>query len=105
MLSGILIKVLHGGEAEAMPKDLPHDIKVDVSGLDTLESQILVKDLKVPAGVEILTSGEEVIAAMTVAKDEPEEEVPVDLDAIEVEKKGKQANEAEPGEAPAESSE
>jgi large subunit ribosomal protein L25 len=108
-LSGILIKVLHEVEVEAMPKDLPHDIKVDVSGLDTLESQILVKDLKVPAGVEILTSGEEVVAAMTVAKDEPEEETPIDLDAIEVEKKGKEAKEGEgpetSGDATTESSE
>jgi len=104
-LSGILIKVLHEVEVEAMPKNLPHDIKVDVSGLDTLESQILVKDLKVPAGVEILTSGEEVVAAMTVAKAEPEEETPINLDAIEVEKKGKQADEAEPGETPAKPSE
>lgn len=104
-LSGILVKVLHEVEVEAMPKDLPHDIIVDVSKLDTLESQILVKDLKVPAGVEILTGPEEVVAAISVAKDEPEEEVLVDLDAIEVEKKGKKEEEEPIAEPAAESSE
>jgi len=92
-LSGILVKVLHEVEVRAMPKDLPRDIEVDVSGLATLDSQILVKDLKIPARVEVLTGPEEVVAAISVAKEEPVEEAPVDLDSIEVEKKGKKEEE------------
>lgn len=94
-LAGILIKVLHEVEVETLPKDLPHNLEVDTNSLVALDSQILVKDLKVPAGVEILTSGDEVVASITVAKDEPVEETPTDLDSIEVEKKGKKEEEGE----------
>lgn len=93
-LGGILVKVMHEIEVEALPQDLPHDIVVDVSGLTTLESQVLIKDLVPPKGVEFLAEAEEVVASIDVAKEEVEEsaEAP-DLSAIEVEKKGKQDEE------------
>ncbi len=99
-LAGILVKVVHEIEIEALPKDLPHSIDVDIAALATLESQILAKDIKLPAGVELKVSPEEVVALIEVAKEEPiEEATPIDMSAIEVEKKGKEAKE---GEAPAE---
>jgi|SRR3989344_300525 len=88
-LGGTLLKVLHELEIEALPKNLPHEITVDVTSLKTLESQILVRDLILPPGVTIIHRPEEVIAAISVAKEEVEEVVPVDLSAIEVEKRGK----------------
>lgn len=101
-LGGTLVKVMHELPIEAMPKDLPHNIAVDISVLVDLESQILVKDLKIPAGVELKVDGDEVVAAITVAKEEEEAPAePVDLSAIEVEKKGKQEEEGEE-ETPAE---
>ena len=93
-LGASLIKVMHELPISALPKNLPHDIKVDVSGLSTLDSQVLVKDLKLPAGVTATVDGEEVVASITVAGEEVVEEVaPVDLSAIEVEKKGKKEEE------------
>lgn len=95
-LGGVLVKVLHEVEVEALPANLPHDIKVDISSLTTLDSQILVSDLKLPTGVSMETDGEEVVAAISVAGEEvKEEEAPVDLSAIEVEKKGKTEEEGE----------
>ncbi len=91
---GVLVKVLHEIEIEALPKNIPHNIAVDLSSLETLENKILVKDLKVPSGVKILTELNEVVALVTAVKEE-KEEVPVDLSAIEVEKKGKQEEEGE----------
>jgi large subunit ribosomal protein L25 len=82
-MGGILIKVLHELEIEAMPKDLPHDIKVDIGLLTGLESQILAKDLKLPAGVTLITGPEEVVAAIAVAKEEVEEPTKT-IDDIEV---------------------
>lgn len=96
-LAGILVKVAHEIEIEALPKDLPHGIDVDISSLATLDSQILAKDLTLPTGVELKISPEEVIAAIAVAKEEPIEEAPIDMSAIEVEKKGKEAKEGEEG--------
>jgi large subunit ribosomal protein L25 len=88
---GSLTKVLHEVDIEVLPKDLPSEIQVDVSSLATLEDQILVKDLQVPAGVTVLTEAEEAVAVITAAKEE-EEEAPaeaIDFSQIEVEQKGK----------------
>ncbi len=94
-LGGILVKVLHEIEIEAIPRDLPHSIRVDISKLATLESVIEIKDLAVAAGVEFQAKPDDVVASIAVAKEEVEEVAPVDLAAIEVEKKGKEAKEGE----------
>ena len=93
--NGIVLKVMHELAVEALPKDLPHDIKVDLEKLVALDSQILVKDLVLPAGVTALVDADEVVAAITVAEEEPVDETPIDLSAIEVEKKGKKEEEEE----------
>ena len=83
-MGGILVKVLHEVEIEALPKDLPRDIKLDIAPLATLESQILAKDIVLPAGVTLITGPEEVAAAIAVAKEEVEEVVPKSIEDIEV---------------------
>ncbi len=100
-LGALLVKVLHEVEIEAMPKDLPHEIMVDISSLATLESQIKAGDLKLPAGVTLKTDVEEIVAIVAAAKEEVEEvAAPVDLSAIELsEKKGKKDEEGVPEEA------
>ncbi len=92
---GALAKVLHEIEIEALPKNVPHTIEVDLSVLSELGSQIHVSDLKFDAGVTLVTDGEEVVAAITGIKEETEEPAaPVDLSAIELsEKKGKKEEE------------
>lgn len=100
-LGAVLVKVMHEDEIEALPADLPHKLEVDISALATFDSVIKAKDIKLPAGVSIKSNSEEIFASVY----EPKEEVveaPVDLSAIEVEKKGKEAKEGEAGaEAPA----
>lgn len=99
---GTLVKVLHEVEVEALPKNLPHAILVDITSLVSLESQITVGDIVFPEGVMPVTKDHEVVAAISTMKEEKEEVAgPVDLSAIEVEKKGKK-EEAETGEAAAE---
>ncbi len=93
-LGGALVKVMHELEVEALPKDLPHNLVVDISVLADFDSQILVKDIKLPAGVVTDTDPEEVVASISQAGEEVVEELaPVDLSAIEVEKKGKKEDE------------
>lgn len=94
-LGGILVKVLHELTIEVLPLDIPREITVDIGSLATLESQILVKDLTLPKDLKILHRPEDVVAAVSVAKEEPVEETPVDLAAIKVEKKGKKEEEGE----------
>jgi len=102
---GNLVKVLHEIEVEALPADLPHSLVVDISPLATLENQIFVSNVKLPVGVVAITNGGDIVASI-VAQVEEKEEVaaPVDLSAIEVEKKGKKEEEGVPaaeGSAPA----
>ncbi|MBI1974631.1 MAG: 50S ribosomal protein L25 [Candidatus Zambryskibacteria bacterium] len=101
-LGGTLVKVLHELKIEAMPKDLPHNLEIDVSSLVQFGDQILAKDIPLPEGVELKEYPEEVAVTVAAPREEKEEEtVPIDLSAIEVEKKGK---EEVAEEAPAEES-
>jgi large subunit ribosomal protein L25 len=91
---GVLVKVMHEVEIEALPKDLPHNITVDISTLANLDDQIHAKDIALPKGVKMITEGDEVVALIAMIKEETEEIVaPVDLSSIEVEKKGKKEEE------------
>ncbi len=92
-LGGILMKSLREIKISAEPTNLPHEIIVDISSLTTLDSQILAKDIKLPAGVSLVEDGEEVVASISVAQEEKEEVAPIDLSKIEVEKKGKKDDE------------
>ena len=96
---GNLVKVLHEVEVEALPKDLPHNLEIDVSKLEAVNDQIFVSDIKLPTGVVIITNEHDVVASVVAQVEEKEEVVaPVDLSAIEVEKKGKKEEEGAEGE-------
>jgi large subunit ribosomal protein L25 len=94
-LGGSLVKVMHEIEVSAEASNLPHEIEVDISALTDFESRILVKDIKLPAGVTFVSDEEEVIALVTPAKEEVEEEVaPMDISEIGLsEEKGKKEEE------------
>jgi large subunit ribosomal protein L25 len=102
-LGGILTKVMHELEMEVEPAELPQHIVVDVSKLATLEDQIKIKDLTLPASAKIEVDPDEVVAMISVAKDEPVEAPVADISAIEIsEERGKKPEEGEEGAAPAE---
>lgn len=91
---GNLVKSIHELEIEALPADLPHSLSVDISKLETLKDQIFVYDVELPAGVTLISNPSDVVASIIEQVEEKEEEVaPVDLSAIEVEKKGKKDEE------------
>lgn len=89
---GVLTKVLHELEIETLPRHLPQYIAIDMSKLASFGDQIQIKDVVLPEGVEALGDPEDVIAVVNEAVEEPEETeaAEVDMDAIEVEKKGKE---------------
>lgn len=102
-LGGVLVKILHEVEIEAMPKDLPHALVADISIITDFDVHLYANQIKLPAGVTLITGGEEAVAKVARPKEEKEEEsAPIDLSAIEVEKKGKKDEEGGEGEAPAE---
>ena len=98
---GNLVKALHEIEVESLPADLPHNLVVDISKLATLKDQIFVSDIKIPAGITVINEPTEVVASIIEQVEEKEEVVaPIDLSAIEVEKKGKKEEESAPDAAP-----
>ncbi len=94
-LGGVLVKVRHDIEIEALPKNLPHEIKVDISKLATFGDRIVVAELDLSNGVVALTKPDEIVALVEEIKKEEEmaQEEKTDIKDIEVEKRGKDKNE------------
>jgi large subunit ribosomal protein L25 len=87
---GIITKTLYEVEVKALPANIPDSIEVDLSLLENEDSVIHLKELKIPANVELVNDPEKVVASVTIAKEEDEPESSEDAMAnIEVEKKGK----------------
>ena len=95
-LGGTLIREAQEIKVKALPQNLPHDIKVDISSLVTYGDEILVKDLIVPAGVKIMKDAKDMVAkAVPPAKVEEDLEKPLeekveDVEKVEKEKKVKE---------------
>lgn len=104
-LGGSLIKVVHELEIEAMPKDLPHNIEVDITSLATFDDQIKAGDIKLPSGVSLAVEPEEVIALVNAPKEEVEETTPVDISSIELSVEKGKKEEEDAGEAAPEAKE
>lgn len=88
-LGALLVKVMHEIEVKILPKNLVHEIEVDISGLEKFGDAIHASDIKLPESAELLTLATEAVALVKEVVEEKEEVAPVDLTAIEVEKKGK----------------
>lgn len=99
-LGGILRKPLEEIEVECLPKDLPHEIKVDISSLKTFDDVIRIKDLTVSPNVKILEDKEEAVALVSPPRKEEElkeleEEVEEKVEDVEgVKKKEEEVEEA-----------
>ena len=98
-LGAVLVKVLHDLEIEAEPKDLPQKLEIDISPLTAFGNTITAKEIKLPAGVTLVISPEDIVASVYEPKEEVIEEAPVDLSTIEVQKRGKEEAPGEEGAA------
>lgn len=93
-LGGIVIKVLHEIDVEALPKDLPSELKIDLSNLKIFEDQIAIKDIELPKGVKILAKDDDVVVLISEPQGEIVEEPAMKIEDVEVEKRGKKEEEA-----------
>lgn len=91
-LGGTLVKSLHELTIEVLPKNLPHEITVDISSLKTFENTIRVRDLILPVSIKILAHNEDdVIVSVSAPASEEElaalETAPtaIDVEAVKVE--------------------
>lgn len=55
--TGVLLSIMDAVEVEALPRELPEKIEVDVTGLGAVGQEITVGDLKAASGVTIMTDG------------------------------------------------
>jgi large subunit ribosomal protein L25 len=88
-------------QIEALPDDLPHNIEVDISGLELPEQSIHVKDLKVSSKITILADPDQMLIKVTEVRKVVEEEVPTEAAPAEGEEvEGEEKEEAAPEEKP-----
>lgn len=69
---GVLVKNMEEVKVKCLPKDLPHELEVDISSLHTFEDRFRISDLKLGADVEILVEDKNLIIANAIL---PKEEV------------------------------
>jgi len=74
---GSIVHNISEVEIECLPGDLIYEIVVDLSVLNTFDDVITIKDLKIPAKVEILGHEPEDVVALAVRVQEEKEEAPV----------------------------
>ena len=99
-LGGTLVKAMQELEVRALPADLPRLIEVDISQIGTFDDNILVGDIKLPKGVEVLGNKETSVAAVAPPRSEAEMETlsgqveeKVEEVAVETEEKVKERSE------------
>lgn len=74
-LNGVLVHNLERLEVECLPTDLPERIDIDISVLKQIGDGIRVHDVKIADKVTILTDGDEMVAVVTLTKEETEDVV------------------------------
>lgn len=93
--AGILLHGISSIEVECLPSDLVDTIEVDLSTLVEVDQEIAVRDLPIPAGIEVLTDPDEMVVRVVPVKEvvEVEEAAPAAAE-VEVISKGKVEKEA-----------
>lgn len=69
---GVLVKNLDAVEIQCLPKDLIHQIDVDLSRLRAIGDSIYVKDLKVPVAVKVLQRKDEPVVSVIEPRSQKE---------------------------------
>lgn len=95
-LGAILVRAVSELKVKCLPKDLVHEIEVNLSGLAQFNDVITVSQISLPPGIEVLSSSkDEVIATVTQPRSDAElaelkSEVKEDIESVKVEDKGKE---------------
>ena len=87
---GVLVKAMHEIKIEALPGNLCHSIKVDLSSLDDIGKSIYVNNLFIPSEVKVLVDPKTVVATIAEKAEEevaPAEEVKIEEIVTEAEEK------------------
>lgn len=66
--------MLQAVDVRALPADIPSNVEVDISGLDSLDKNIHVSDLVVPGNAVVVNEADEVVVSITPIRGAEEEE-------------------------------
>jgi large subunit ribosomal protein L25 len=91
----VLVKVTDELEIEALPTKIPHEIAVDIAGLENAGDAIHLSDITLPEGVSAIAAPETVIASLSEQQEEIVEEAPPETE----ESKKSEEKPTEPAEA------
>jgi large subunit ribosomal protein L25 len=89
----VLVRRMDSAEIECLPADIPAHLVADISKLETVDDDLLVSDLPLPAGVKLVTDPSYIVFSVTISRAGAEEEAAEEAPAEEVEvvAKGKAA--------------
>lgn len=99
-LGGIFVRNINELEVEALPQDLPHEIKIDISGLKQFGDQIQVKDIKLNLNVSLIAQPDEILGLVQepISEEQLQKELEVPTEGVEgVEEIKKEKLEGEEG--------
>jgi large subunit ribosomal protein L25 len=71
---GVLVRALQEVEIEALPKDLPKEIVIDISPLKTFEDKLLIKNIVMAGSIKILAGQDDVVALVAPPRSDKEME-------------------------------
>lgn len=98
----MLLTIMDTVEIECLPGDLVSSLQLDISPLETMDDVLTLADLAVPEGIAVQAEPHEVVARLTYAareleEEEEEEVLPVEMaaDEVEVIARGKEEDEFE----------
>jgi len=99
----VLVRRMDTVEVECLPGDIPAHLTADLSKLETVDDDLLVSDLQLPAGVKLVTDPTHIIFSVAISRAAAEEEAAEEEEAaaeeVEVVAKGKAAKGEEVPEA------
>ena len=100
---GVLVKNIDEIEVECLPANLPKEIIVDISPLETFEDVIKIKDLPISQDIKVDLDPQEVVATVTPPRSEEElEALKEDVEENVEDVEGVKEEEPAEGEKPAE---
>ena len=78
LYGGIVSQLIYSLEIECLPKDIPSSIDIDTSGLEEIDSSVLVSDIDLGANVTITSSLQENVVRIQAPR--KAEDLPVDAE-------------------------
>jgi large subunit ribosomal protein L25 len=97
-----IVQAMDTVSVQCLPGDIPSHIDVDISTLVDNASNVYVRDLRAPAGVEILADPDLPVASVSLKTAEAEEEAAEAAEEAAAEEAAEAAEESAEGEAEAE---